>query len=256
MNKPYGGKNSSAKEIAYSAVMAALLIGGQFVFSNVVGVEVVTVLLCCFSFVFGKRAGVLSAAAFALLRCFIYGFYPDVIALYLIYYPLFAFIFGSLGSVKEQSWQKFPVWSVVLVNAMLAVVMVFCGLFAATDILKISRLAKGMVVTLLWVIFALAAALAAVFDTLYILRRAGKLNSPDTLKLVLVTAVAAVCTICFTLLSDVLTPLFYGWGFSSVTTATFFYSSFIALAPQTVCTIVTVGAMFLPLTSIFKKIKR
>ncbi|MCD7728939.1 MAG: hypothetical protein LUI60_03405 [Clostridia bacterium] len=255
MDKPNSGRASPAKEIAYSAVMTALLIGGQFALSYVAGVEVVTVLLCCYSFVFGKRSGVLTAAAFSLLRCFIWGFYPSVILLYLIYYPLFALIFGSLGSVKHTVWEKFPLWVVLLVNLAFAAIMVFCALYAGTDMLKISRISRTMVVTLLWVVFGLAAILCTAFDVLYILCRIGKVKSADTLVLVLVTAVAAVCTICFSLLDDIITPLVMGWGFSSVTTSAYFYGSFIALAPQTVCTIFTVSTLFLPITSLLKKVK-
>ncbi|MCD8039962.1 MAG: hypothetical protein LUF82_00390 [Clostridia bacterium] len=256
MEKPYGKGVTPAKEIAYAAIMAALLIGGQLALSCVAGVEIVTVLLCCFSFVFGRRSGVLAATAFSLLRCCIWGFYPNVVILYLLYYPLFAFIFGSLGKVKQSTYENFPIWAVILADIAFAAVMVFCALFAATGLLKISRLAKTMVITLLWVVFGLAAALFIVFNVLVILRRCGRVKSADTLKVVLVTAVAAVCTICFSLLDDVVTPLVLGWGFSSATTVTYFYGSFIALAPQTVCTIVTVATLFLPLTAVLKKLKR
>ena len=73
-----------SKEIAYTALACALLIGGQYVFSFVAGVEIVTLLLICFSFVFGVRNGVICAVAFSVLRCLLYGFYPTAIILYLI----------------------------------------------------------------------------------------------------------------------------------------------------------------------------
>lgn len=254
MKKLDGGKRRSpAKDIAAVAVMTALLIGGQLVLSPVAGVEVVTVLLAAFSFAYGIRAGMLAATAFALLRCFVFGFSPSVIVLYLIYYPLFALIFGLLGRVGQQTYLKFPLWAALLLNALIIAVCAACAVCAATNIIKISRLAAAMVKTLLWVIFALCCALIAVFDCAFVLQRRAKLKGGNMLMIAVAAAVAAVCTICFTLLDDVITPLFMGWGLFSVTSATYFYASFLAMAPQTVCAIVTVSTLFLPLITIFKR---
>ena len=73
------------REIACSAVMTALLIAAQYALGFVSGVELVTVLLLTFSRVFGARCGVMTAVAFSLLRCLIYGFFPNVLLLYLVY---------------------------------------------------------------------------------------------------------------------------------------------------------------------------
>ena len=249
-------KPITAKEIACAAVMTALLIGGQFALSWVAGVEVVTVLLLCFAFVFGPRAGALTAIAFSLLRCFIWGFYPSVIVLYLIYYPLFAIFFGFLGMACGGSDFRFPVWTYAVISAVLCIIAVGAAVCAATDFLKISRLAATMVKTLLWVIFALACALFVLLTALFAAYKGGKLKNARLLVLVMVAAFAAACTVCFTLLDDVITPLFMGWGVFSVTSAAYFYSSFLALAPQTVCTIVTVSTMFLSLVTVFKKVAK
>ena len=90
-----------AKEIAACALMAALLIGGQLALSAVAGVEVVTVLLLVFSYTYGRKAGMLTATAFSLLRCILFGFVPSVVALYLIYYNAFAFFFGGFEGKKK-----------------------------------------------------------------------------------------------------------------------------------------------------------
>ena len=87
----------SAKEITIVAMMTALIIGGQLMLSTVQGVEIVTILLLTFSYVFGKYRGLLVAISFSLLRCFIFGFFPTVIILYLIYYGVFCFTFGLIG---------------------------------------------------------------------------------------------------------------------------------------------------------------
>ena len=89
----------SARNIAVIAVTVALLIGGQFALSFVAGVEIVTLLLCAFCFVFGVRRGVITAFAFALLRCFVFGFDPSALLLYVIYYPLFALISALCGKL-------------------------------------------------------------------------------------------------------------------------------------------------------------
>ena len=87
----------TAKNIALIGMFVALLIGGQFVLSGISGVEIVTVLLLAFAYYFGIVKGLFVASTFSLLRCFIFGFFPNVIILYLIYYNLFVVVFGLLG---------------------------------------------------------------------------------------------------------------------------------------------------------------
>lgn len=106
---------SLAKKIVLPSVFTALLIGGQFALSGVRGVEVVTVLLLSFAFRYGIKQGLLVANAFSILRCFIFGFFPTVIALYLIYYNLFVIVFGALGyAFKRKYGIKAHVCAVVL----------------------------------------------------------------------------------------------------------------------------------------------
>ena len=87
----------SAKECAYLAVFVALVIAVQVILSILPGIELVTVLFVSFAFVMGGKRGVIAAIAFSLLRQFIFGIYPKVLVLYLIYYPLLALCFGGLG---------------------------------------------------------------------------------------------------------------------------------------------------------------
>lgn len=101
----------SAKECAYIAVFVALLIGGQFALSAVPGVEVVTPLFITYAFVFGIRRGVLTATAFALLRQFVFGVFPNVLLLYLLYYNGVAVLFGFLGQRLKRPWVS---WLTVL----------------------------------------------------------------------------------------------------------------------------------------------
>jgi hypothetical protein len=162
---------SAAKEISVLSMMTAILIGGQLALSMILGVEVVTVLLCSFACIFGIKRAMITATAFSLLRCFIFGFFPSVIILYLIYYNLFAFVFGTIG---KTFMGKFPY----------------------------------------------------------------------------VIIVAAIITIIFTLIDDIITPAMYG-----VKIIPYFFASLPAMATQTVNAVITVALLFVPLSEMFKKIK-
>ena len=116
----------AAKEIALVSVFTALLIGGQLALSGISGVEIVTVLLLSFSYYFGVRRGLFVANAFSLLRCFIFGFFVNVIILYLVYYNLFVIIFGLFGKrVKKKLNIKVHI---VLVVSACIMTIAFTGL--------------------------------------------------------------------------------------------------------------------------------
>ncbi len=116
----------AAKEIALNGVFTALLIGGQIVLSGISGVEIVTVLLLSFSYYFGIRRGLFVANAFSLLRCLIFGFFPNVIILYLVYYNLFVLTFGLLGIKFKKELNL--VIHIILVIAACIMTIIFTGL--------------------------------------------------------------------------------------------------------------------------------
>lgn len=95
---------NSAKKIILPGVFTALLIGGQLALSGISGIEVVTVLLLTFVYRFGIGQGLLVANSFSLLRCFIFGFMPNVIVLYLIYYNIFVLVFGFIGKLFRHEY--------------------------------------------------------------------------------------------------------------------------------------------------------
>lgn len=171
----------SAKELAFSSVFVALSIGAQTLFSAVPGVEFVTVLFVCYAFSFGICRGAVSATAFSLLRCFVFGFFPTVIILYLVYYNFLAATFGILGLLarKRGGSAKFVFLAVPL---------------------------------------------------------------------------ACVCTVIFTLIDCVITPAFY--GFTEKATKAYFVSAMPFMIPQVICTAVSVGVLFLPLTGVFSAAAR
>ncbi len=87
-------------------VFTALLIGGQLVFSFISGVEIVTVLLLTYAFACGVRKSLLVATAFSLLRCLVFGFMPNVVILYLVYYNAFCALVGGLGNGAKHKLTK------------------------------------------------------------------------------------------------------------------------------------------------------
>ena len=168
----------SAKECAYLAVFVALVIAGQLLLSMIPGVEVVTVLFVAYSFVFGVRRGALAATAFALLRQLVFGIYPTVLVLYLIYYNALATAFGGLGHIVKDPLRS------------------------------------------LWWL----------------------------------TLIACLCTVSFTMIDNVLTPLWY--GYSARVTKMYFMASLPIMFPQTICTAVSVGVLFVPLQKTFQLAKK
>lgn len=167
------GVTYSAKECAYIAVFVALVIAAQLAFSAVPGVEVVTVLFVAYAFTFGVARGMIAATAFSLLRQFVFGFYPNILILYIVYYNLLTAVFGMLGKNVKDPKKK-----------------------------------------LFWLVLS-----------------------------------ACVCTVCFTLIDNVLTPLWY--GYSEKAARLYFKYSLPVLFPQTVCTGVTTALLFLPLHKAF-----
>lgn len=90
-------RKNLGKDAAYIGVFVALLISAQLCFAAIPGIEVVTVLFVTFSFSFGAKHGCLSAILFSLLRQFVFGFYPTVLVLYMVYYSGLTLLFGFLG---------------------------------------------------------------------------------------------------------------------------------------------------------------
>lgn len=113
----------TAREIAFIGVMTALLIVAQVSLGAIGGVEIVTPLFLCFCVVFGVWRGMATATAFSLIRCFIWGFFPTVIVLYLVYYNLFAIVFGLLGKTTHK--MKVPIAIAVLTVCACAMTVLF-----------------------------------------------------------------------------------------------------------------------------------
>ena len=176
-NSSFGQSRSTTKECAFLAVFVAVVIAVQLALSFVPGVELVTVLFVTYSFVMGVKRGMISATAFTILRQIIFGFYPLVLILYLVYFNLLVFCFGMLGKKRKFTPKFLP----------------------------------------------------------------------------LLVIVACVCTACFTMLDNVLTPLWYGYGEKA--TRLYFYGSLTFMIPQIICTAITVFVLFIPLFKTFAVMK-
>lgn len=227
----------NAKKVAVCAVSVSLLIALQFTLSYVPGVELVTVFLLCFSYAFGCLMGVISATGFSLLRCIIFGFDPSVVILYLIYYNLFAILFGVLGKKTIHPWVCFVILSLVAI----------CSAYFAITGLPISILYQTSVKIMLWAGFAISIGMIIAYAVLL------KVNKGKAGRVIAsVTAIAAVCTICFTLLDDVITPFLYGYSFNAA--MGYFVYSLYTMVMQTLCTIISVALLFQPLVTVFKKV--
>ena len=178
----YGKKNKvySAKEYAYLSVFVALGIAAQLVLSVVLGVEVVSVLFISYAYVFGARRGMLAATAFSLLRQFLFGFFPVVLVLYLLYFNGLAAFFGYLGEKNRRAME----------SRQLPIVMVF----------------------------------------------------------------SCIATLCFTLLDNVITPLFFGYTWEQ--TKVYFTASIAVAVAHVISVGVSVFFLFLPFKRIFIILKR
>lgn len=114
-----GALFKTAKDIAFIAIMTALLIASQLALSAVQGIEAVTILFLSYCYTFGVRRGIVVANCFSLLRCLLFGFVPTVVLLYVIYYNLFAIVFGLIGHFTR----KISEWKSLIVSVVCVAIM-------------------------------------------------------------------------------------------------------------------------------------
>ena len=229
--------DGAARMVAVCAVMTALLLAVQCALSFVAGVELVTAFLLVFCYVFGAKYGMVTATAFSLLRNFFFGFAPDVIVLYLIYFNAFALVFGAMGK-RRGHWAEYVCPALVLLLAAGALALAILGL-------PVSPLMAARLEVMLWALFAVL--LALFVGSVVLLFLGGRVRIGR--EAAVLASLAAFCTVCFTLLSDVITPLFYGWSMDVA--IGYFYTGFFAMVPQTLCAAVSVTLLFYPLERAF-----
>ncbi len=97
-NAPKRRALSGAKAIALVGITAATVECAKLVLSALPNVEVITLLLALYGYVFGWY-GVTAAVVFVSIEPLIYGFGTWVVS-YCIYWPLVAFVFMLFGKIR------------------------------------------------------------------------------------------------------------------------------------------------------------
>ncbi len=122
------------------------------------------------------------------------------------------------------------------------------GLTAATVFSLLRMLVFGfdMKVLVLYLLYfnGLAALFAALGDTV----------KKPIYALWWLTAVACVCTVCFTMLDNFLTVVWF--SYSARAAKVYFMASLSVMFPQVICTAVSVGVLFLPIQKVFFTVKK
>ena len=122
------GKNV-ALYVAITALFSALLTGGKMALAAIPNVEVVTILIAVFAYVWGLAYALPAIVAFIMVQAFIYGFNIWVLQ-YFVHWPIVAVTFALLGKVK---WKR--IWLQIVVATAVAVVLtvLFGVMTSATD---------------------------------------------------------------------------------------------------------------------------
>jgi len=102
----------AAYSVALVGIMAATLECGKLALASVPNVEVVTLLLAIYGYVFGWL-GVLSAVVFVCIEPLVWGFGSWIVS-YFIYWPLVAFVFMLLRATRVKNRFLFAAIAVVM----------------------------------------------------------------------------------------------------------------------------------------------
>ena len=122
------------------------------------------------------------------------------------------------------------------------------GMIAATAFALLRQLLFGFSPTVLILYLVYFNGLTAVFGLL------GRVVKKTLLALWWIVIVACVCTACFTMMDNLITPIWY--GFSERATKVYFMASLPFMLPQIICTALSVGIMFLPLQRVFLLVRK
>ena len=121
------------KEIAATAMAAAILVLAKFVIAALPNIEVVTLLIVCFASVFRLRNVLFAVLAFCVCDILIYGFMLDVTILYFVHYPLLATCAYFVSRATKRN-----------IFVMILIVSVFATIFWLETPLILSLLSKDM----------------------------------------------------------------------------------------------------------------
>jgi hypothetical protein len=121
------------------------------------------------------------------------------------------------------------------------------GMIAAAAFCLLRQLVFGFFPTVLVLYLAYYPAFAALFGLL------GKKITSPAKGIVAIAATASLCTALFTVMDNIITPLWY--GYSERALKIYFKASLSFMIPQIVSAAVTVGTLFLPLWAVFRKLR-
>jgi len=122
------------------------------------------------------------------------------------------------------------------------------GMIAGTAFSLLRQLVFGFLPVVLILYLLYFNALTALFGFL------GKKWQTVRKRLLWIVLIACVCTVCFTLLDNLLTVLWYAYAPRAA--KIYFYASLSVMLPQVVCTAVTVTVLFTPLCKIFQRLEK
>lgn len=118
------------------------------------------------------------------------------------------------------------------------------GMIAATAFSLLRQLVFGFSPTVLILYLIYFNLLALLFGFL------GGRMALKAKRVPILTVIACVCTVGFTMLDNVITPLWL--GYSGKLFKMYFWASFSFMIPQVICTAVSVGVLFFPLAKFFR----
>ena len=118
------------------------------------------------------------------------------------------------------------------------------GMIAATAFSLLRQLVFGFSPTVLILYLIYFNLLALLFGFL------GGRMALKAKRVPILTALACVCTVGFTMLDNIITPLWL--GYSGKLFKMYFWASFSFMIPQVICTAVSVGVLFFPLAKFFR----
>ena len=82
----------------------------------------------------------------------------------------------------------------------------------------------------------------------------GKKMKPKPKNIVWFVVFACLGTVCFTMIDNILTPVWY--GYTARAAKAYFFASLTFMVPQVICSAVSVACLFFPLTKVFYMVKR
>ena len=122
------------------------------------------------------------------------------------------------------------------------------GMIAATAFALLRQLVFGFFPVVLILYLFYYNLLAFIFGCI------GKTNTPPQRILLWIVLVACVLTVCFSLIDNILTPIWY--GYSKKATKLYFTASLPFMIPQTINAAISVSLLFMPLHRVFTVTKR